>query len=93
MKLTDKEWQKRHDQIVKAYPGGMTAEQYRRVVLESADEDGTVYPHSLANWFHQQSILMSMLFDGLLCTRNRWDEPFDWHITDKGRSRLRGGEE
>ena len=51
------------DEIVARFPGGLTPEQYRRVVLESADEDGLLYLHSLANWWHRQSLLMGMFME------------------------------
>lgn len=89
---TAEELDQMHEAIVAKYPGGINFEQYNRVVLESADEDGKVYPHSLANWFTQQSALMKMMFDGLITHRGRHDEPFNWHITDKGRDAVTNGD-
>ncbi len=88
MPLTDAKVDRMHDETVARFPGGLTPEQYRRVVLESADEDGLLYPHSLANWFHQQSLLMGMFMEGLIKTNNGYHEPFKWIITDKGREAL-----
>ncbi len=88
MPLTDAELDLLHDETVARFPGGMTPEEYRRVVLESADEDGRVYPHTLSNYFHQQSLLMGMFMEGLIKTNNGYNEPFKWIITDQGREAL-----
>ena len=85
---TAEELDRRFDETVKRFPDGMSAAQFRQVTLESADEDGKIYPHDLQNWFHRQSILMSMFFDGLIQNRGGYNKPFDWYITDKGRELL-----
>jgi hypothetical protein len=80
-----------HDAIVKRFPRGLTGEQFTMVTLESADEDGRVYPHSIADWCLQQSLLMGMFMkDGLIAPGWRgYHEPMWWKITDKGREWLR----
>jgi hypothetical protein len=87
-----------HDEVVAKYPGGLTKVQFRIVTLESADEDddGRVYPPSLANFCQVQSWLMELAFmDGLL---THWDDgsglpamhqPMRYKITDKGRAWLK----
>lgn len=87
-KLSEAELDARHEAAVARFPGGMTPAQYRRVVLESADENGRVYPHSLADYFLQMSLLMGMMMDGLIQHRGGYHVPFDWHITETGRSAL-----
>ena len=88
MPLTDDELDCLHDETVARFPGGLTPEQYRHVVLESADEDGRVYPHTISNWWHQQSLLMGMFMKGLIKTNNRYNEPMKWSITEAGRTAL-----
>lgn len=91
---TDAELDVMHDDVVARYPEGMTPAQYRQVVLESADSEGRVYPHSIDNYFTKTSLLIGMWFDGLL---THWDDgsgrpikqqPSNYRITDKGRDAL-----
>ena len=89
MPLTDAELDRLHDETVARFPDGLTPEQYRRVVLESADEDGRLYPHALADWWLQQSLLMDLFMKGLIKTNNGYHEPMKWIITDTGRKALR----
>lgn len=87
---TSEELDRMHDDVVRRFPAGLTFEQFRLVTLESADESGKVYPHSLSDWIKRQSMLFHMsLKEGLIEHRGRHDEPFNWHITDKGRAWLR----
>lgn len=100
MGKSDAELDAMHEAIVARYPGGLTPQQYRQVILESADEDddGRVYPHSISvqgDPLYQVSFLMRMWFDGLL---EHWDDgsgrpqkhqPMNHKITDKGREWLR----
>lgn len=86
---TPEELDRMHDDVVRRYPGGLTPLQFRIVTLESADENGKVYPHSVADWFRRQSMLFAMSWkEGLIESKNRHDEPYDWRITDKGREWL-----
>lgn len=85
---TEEELDRRHAEIVAKYPGGLTPKQYRKVVLESADEDGRLYPHSLSSFFDQTSLLLGMYMDDLITRRGRHNEPGSWYITDKGREAL-----
>lgn len=90
MPRTDKELDDLHDSVVARFPGGITPKQFALVTLESADEDGRVYPHSIESWFLRQSIIMKMFMDGLIENRGRgYNAPYEWHITDKGRDWLR----
>lgn len=94
---TDAELDRMHDAVVARFPGGLTVAQFRQVVLESADEEGRVYPHSIAvqgEPLAQISLLIGMWFDGLLAHmddgsgRPRWHQPMQHRITDKGRAYL-----
>jgi hypothetical protein len=96
---TEAELDAMHAAIVARFPAGLTPQQYRQIILESADEnkDGLVYPHSVSvpsDPFFQHSFLIGMCFDGLLAhwsdgSRRPWkDEPCRYKITDKGRKWL-----
>lgn len=78
-----------HEKTVARFPGGLTPKQFALVTLESADEDGRVYPHSIADFFVKQSILYRMAMDDLIDNRARHDAPCEWFITDKGRAFIR----
>lgn len=93
---TEAELDRMHDDVVARFPGGLNQKQFRLVTLESADEDdnGRVYPHSLADWCRVQSWLIGMWMDGLLehwddgSGRPRMHQPMRYCITDKGRNYL-----
>ena len=94
---TEAELDAMHEAIVARFPAGLTPTQYRQVILESADEDGRVYPHSVSvpgEPFAQQSLLIGMWFDGLLeqihdgSGRPNWHQPLQYKITDRGRAAL-----
>lgn len=91
---TESELDQMHDAIVARYPGSMTKAQYRQVVLESADDDGRVYPHSAGDFFTRTSMLIGMWLEGLLAHwddgsgRPPKDQPSNYRITDKGRAAL-----
>lgn len=87
---TGAELDQMHEATVARFPGGCTPAQYRQVVLESADDDGRLYPHTLGDYFAQQSALMGMLIDGLICRRCKMEETGPWYITEKGRKFLCG---
>lgn len=88
---TREELDRMHDEVVERFPSGITPDQYRLVTLESADEDGKVYPHTIGDPFKQHSMLLKMSWqEGLLENRGKgYNAPFDWHITEKGREWLR----
>lgn len=85
---TDAELDRRHDEIVAKFSGGISPKQWRIVTLESADDDGRIYPHSLADPFKVYSLLIGMFMDGLIQRRCRHDEAGPWFITDQGRKLL-----
>ncbi len=79
--------EERHAEVVKAYPGGLTPEQFVRVTLESVDADGKVDPPALDDWFAAMGIVMRMYFDGLIERRGKgpmWNRGGPWYITEKG---------
>lgn len=86
---TDAELDRMHDAVVAKYPGGLTGVQFRQVTLESADEDGRVYPPSIADALKQHSCLLRMMMDGHIENRGGgYNKPYRWHITEKGRALL-----
>jgi hypothetical protein len=88
--MTEDELDKRYDEIVARYPDGLTGVQFRQIALESADDDGRIYPHPIES-FARISILLRMAIDGHIENRGGGhNKPFKWYITDKGREFLRG---
>ena len=85
---SDAELDAMHDAVVARFPGGISPADYRRVVLESADDAGRVYPHSLSNMFHQHSLIIGMFFEGLIRTDSPRNAPAIWKITEAGRAAL-----
>lgn len=83
--MTDDE---RHAAVVERFPGGLTPTQFKQVTLESADEDGRVYPPSLADYWAAWSLLMGMAIEGLIHRRVGPKLPGPFYITDKGREML-----
>jgi hypothetical protein len=77
---------KRHEDVVRRYPGGLTPAQFRHEALASADEDGKLDPPAIADWFKGQGLLIGMWMDGLIERRCRRDEAGPWFITPKGRA-------
>lgn len=83
--MTEEQLDKRYDEIVARYPDGISGVQFRQIALESADEDGRIYPHPVAGMIGY-SLLMRMWLDGHIENRGGgYNKPFKWHITDKGR--------
>ena len=76
-----------HDTIVRNYPGGLTVQQFRTLTLESADEDGRLYPPSI-NSFSGYSILVGMFMDDLIKRHAVPNEKGPWYLTAKGREAL-----
>lgn len=87
---TAEELDRMHDAVVARFPGGLTPKQFAIVTLESADEDGRVYPHAVADFFKKHSMLITMChIEGLLEPGwHRHDQPMWWKITQKGREWL-----
>ena len=79
-----------HDAVVARFPNGLTPHQFRLTTLESADTEGRVYPHSVADKFRRYSMLIAMChIEGLLDPGwHRHDQPMWWKITQKGRDWL-----
>ena len=64
----------------------MTGEEYKGLVLRSADEDGHLHPPRLTNWFLMQSLLAQMeIHDRTIKTISAANEPLRYALTDKGR--------
>jgi hypothetical protein len=85
---TESELDRMHEDIVARFPIGLTPCQFVQVTLESADEDGRVYPHSITDCFARHSLLTRMWLDGLIENRGgAHNKPFEWYITEKGRAR------
>lgn len=88
---TSEELDRMHEAVVARFPGGLTGKQFMLVTLESADEDGRVYPPSIAGGLMAQtSLLMSMCWyeDVIAPGWHRHDQPMWWKITQKGRDWL-----
>lgn len=87
---SSEELDKMHDAVVARFPESMTPHQFKIVTLESADEDGRLYPHSIADWFLQQSLLTGMwMLENLIEPGWRGHhEPMWWKITNTGRAWL-----
>lgn len=85
---TSEELDRMHKAGMTRFPAGCTIEQFAILTLESADDDGRLYPYSLADFFKQHSWLFTLLVKGLIDNRSRHDEPMKWYITDKGREWL-----
>jgi hypothetical protein len=86
-----------HAAIVARFPDGLTPRQYRRVILESADANGRVWPHSVdvpEEPLYRQSMLLRMWWEDLLAhlddgSGRPWmHQPARYKITDKGRKWL-----
>ena len=64
----------------------MTNDEYKELVLRTADEDGHLHPPRLTNWFLMQSILIEMeIHDRAIKKISALGEPMRYAITDKGR--------
>jgi hypothetical protein len=89
MTRTEADLDQMHENVIARFPGGVTPKQFYLVTLESADDDGRVYPHSILDVFKQHSLLLGMMMDGLIVNRGRgYNSPYEWHITDQGRAWL-----
>ena len=64
----------------------MTRDEYKRLVLESADEDGRLDPPRLTSWLLMHEILVEMeIQDRFIKMTSARSEPMRWRITDHGR--------
>ena len=64
----------------------MTGEEYKELVLRSADHDGRLHPPRITNWFLRHSILIEMeIHDRTIKTISTPREPLRYALTDKGR--------
>lgn len=79
-----------YDSVVARFPDGLSGLQYMRVCLESADEDGRIYPHPIAAPLGGRSLLFSMAFKEKVIEPGwrGYNEPMWWKITQKGRDWL-----
>jgi hypothetical protein len=84
--LTEAELDARYDAIVAQHPTGLTPAQWRRIALESADEDGRIWPHPVGDWWDRQRLMLKLFFDGYV----EWTggkTAIGYHrITEKGRN-------
>lgn len=66
----------------------MTKDEYKRHVLESADEDGKLDPPALTDWWLRMGILMEMYLKGQIERRGpeprMYDRTGPWYITPLG---------
>lgn len=64
----------------------MTNDEYKALVLRTADEDGRLHPPRLTNWFLMQSTLIEMeIHDRTIKNISALGEPMRYAITDRGR--------
>ena len=88
---TDAELDALHESLVAKYPGGLTIAQFKQCVLESADDEGRVYPPSVQGFsVIPHSILMSMVLRDKTIEPGwtRPDQPEWFRITEAGRRAL-----
>jgi hypothetical protein len=69
----------------------MTRDEYKRLVLQSANEAGDLDPPRLTSWFLMQEILVEMeIQDRTIKMVPSRSDPMRWVITDAGRALLMG---
>lgn len=75
-----------HEKIVERFPDGLNYEQFKIVTLETADEDGRVYPPPLVE-MNTFRMVLKMALDGLLTYRGTHHTPYvpNHFISAKGR--------
>lgn len=66
------------------HEGGLNFEQFKRLTLESADENGELDPPSLADFWGTMSWLHRLMFDGLIRRRD-YLKGGPWVLTEAGR--------
>ena len=70
----------------------MTKDEYRRLVLESADADGKIDAPATADWWVGMGLLMGMYMRGHIERRGPEPRMYDrigpWYITRLGRAAL-----
>jgi hypothetical protein len=90
---TDKELETRHEAAPRAFPDGLSYEQFVYLTLESArDIDELCHPPSVAGMgghghFHSVTWRMWMK-DGLIEHRGGHNAPLRWYISERGREEL-----
>lgn len=90
---TDSELDRRHEAAQRAFPGGLTYEQFVYLTLESArDVDELCHPASISNMGghgHLNGATWHMwIKDGFIEHRGGHSAPLRWYITEKGRAEL-----
>lgn len=87
---TQEELDALYDSVVARFPDGLTGLQFMQVCLESADEDGRIYPHPIADQFGGMSALFSMAFKEKVIEPGwrGYKDPMWWKITQAGRDWL-----
>jgi hypothetical protein len=84
---TNEQMDRRHKDVIRRFPGGLSFEQFVYLTLESArDDTGIVEPPSVVG--PRVGCLMRMFFDRLIDSIGRRDEPMCYRITAQGRARL-----
>ena len=69
----------------------MTRDEYKRLVLQSANADGEINPPQLTSWSLRQEILVEMeIKDRTIKTISTRNEPMRWAITSRGRLLAKG---
>jgi hypothetical protein len=92
MKLTEAQrahQDKVQDAALERYPNGLTIPEFKRVTLESADEDGRLYPLSLPALM-EHSVLMGMWLTDKTVEPGWtvYNAPMWWRITPASRAVL-----
>lgn len=68
----------------------MTKDEYERLVLETADDDGKLDPPAVSDWWEGMGILIHMYMKGLIERRGpeprMYDRTGPWFITERGRA-------
>jgi hypothetical protein len=68
----------------------MTKDEYERLVLKTADDDGKLDPPAVSNWWVGTSILIGMYMRGLVERRGpekrMYERTGPWYITERGRA-------
>lgn len=84
---TDEELDRRHDEVVARYPGGLTTAQFRLVALESVRDDGIVHFPNV-EFIKGMSIIIGMHLADLVHRPGGHHAKGPYFITEKGREYL-----
>lgn len=87
---TDEERDRRHEEVMRRFPGGLSWEQFVYCTLESARDEGDLieFPSLTINQLDSHSLALRMFMDGLIVSRGGYHSPLRWRITRKGRDRF-----